>query len=117
MADVNSLGDPFFGPDLLLVIDAGTDEKLELVEREEVRLLDGVIVEAIELLLKPGLLDADAGAEARDVAVDAEMLEENVGKIAAKEVVVKVISRIKSRGLSILLMKVTPEMMPVKRDF
>ena len=101
MADVNSLGGPVVARDLLLVIDAGTDEETELVERE-VRLLDGDFVEAIEVLLRPGLLDGDAGAEGRDVVLDTELLKENVGKIAAKEVVVKAISRIKSRGLSIL---------------
>ena len=55
-----------------------------------------VFVEAIELLAKAGLVDAGAGAEARDVLV-------NCPKVAAKEVVAKVISRMKGGNLSILL--------------
>lgn len=115
-------------PNSLLVIDIGFDEKVESVEGEvgvvdkvesigEVGVSNGrVSLEATELLVKSGLLNGGPVTETRDVLVDAELLDDSVPRVAAREVMVNVTSKVESRNLSISLITITSEMMPLTHD-
>lgn len=95
--------------------DARLDEKVESVERRVSLMDESVFVEATELLAN--LLDDGVVPNVRDVLVDGELLDDSVPKVAAREVMVKVISKIQMCNLHIISVKVLAAMMPLTYAF
>lgn len=86
----------------MLELDAEVDASVELAERKIKPLDECGFADTVEVRFEPGLLDDCDVAEARNLLVDRELLDDSIPKVAASEVKVKLNSNVQSRRSYIL---------------